>query len=116
MSDINRILIFCILVGLLYALYKYQDVILEQIDLLQPNKVPLINDVVQPNQNTNKALTYDTKKITVDNISQISLLSFKDKGMSDSMSNSDNDLSILLDDNSCESKMTRNTYGSLFDD
>ena len=111
MSDINRILIFCILVGLLYALYRYQDVIFEQIDLLQPNKVPPVIDVV-PNQNPPKALTYDKKKVTVDNISQVSLISFKDKDMS----NSGDDLSILLDDKTCDSKMTRGTYGSLFDD
>ncbi len=114
MSDINRILIFCILVALLYALYKYQDVILEQIELLQPGSVITPETI----QQADKTLTYNTKDITADNISQVSLISFKNKNMSDlgSMANSNEDLSILLDDNSCDSKMTRNTYGSLFDE
>ena len=35
MSDINRLLILLILVGLLVALYKYQDTILGNLDSLQ---------------------------------------------------------------------------------
>ncbi len=118
MSDINRIMIFCILVGLLYALYKYQDVILEQIELLQPNSGLLLEPKQELIQPANKALTNNTKNITADNISQVSLMSFKNNNMSDlgSMVNSNDDLSILLDDNTCDSKMTRNTYGSLFDE
>lgn len=135
MSDINRLLILLILVGLLVALYKYQDTILGNLDSLQllpaqlapaqlaptqlaptqlaPTQQPplQLQNSVKP-QRTNKK----EKEITADNISQISILSLNDKNNFDinSLSNSDN-MSIILDDNTCDTMISKQTYGSLFD-
>ena len=148
MGDINRFLILLILVGLLFALYKYQDTIFENLDSLQSSmsstllcsnptttSVPTLSQLqpqsqsqsqlqsqlqLQLLQNPGESSKLPTKKedkITADNISQISILSLNDKNKFDmnSLSNSDN-ISIILDDDTCDTRMSKQTYGSLFDD
>lgn len=107
MSDINRILIFVILIALVFSLYKYQDIIMENLDTLQQtiSPTPLLLNPPQTNKPNN---------ITVDNISQISLSSLENKNILDSLSNSDNG-SDFLDNNTFDTRMSKQTYGSLFD-
>ena len=77
MNDMNRLLIFLLLVGLLYALYKYQHIIFGNNVLklqitkqdTQTGKLP-INDI-------SRQIKY--KQVTTDNISQISLHSLDDE-------------------------------------
>lgn len=138
MGDINRFLILLILVGLLFALYKYQDTILGNLDSLQSSvnsslfsslthtqSLPIqsISTQAPPLQlptsiktpNLDKKINKKEKKITADNISQISILSFNDNNFDiNSLSNSDN-ISIILDDNTCDTRASKQTYGSLFD-
>jgi hypothetical protein len=116
MGDINRIFIFLILIGLIFSLYKYQDIILENFDSLQQSFSP---QSVTPQQNINKPLSLPSietpkQKITADNISQISLSTMSNGKLFDSMSNSEN-ISDFLDNNSYDTNKQQ-TYGSLFED
>lgn len=118
MSDINRIFIFLILTGLLFALYKYQDVILENFDSLQlsmptMNSLPSPGPPEQPLSLPSIPQNKESNKITADNISQISILSAKNFD-NNSLLNSDN-LSNILDDNTYDTHMSKQTCGSLFD-
>lgn len=104
MSDINRILIFVVLIGFLFAIYKYQNTIYEQIDLYIQNK-PVTQPIMieQPPKQPNN--------VTVDNISQFSYSSLV---IPDNNTLSLTDGNTFGNDNaSCDS---RKTYGSLFDD
>lgn len=108
MSDINRFLIFLILIGLVFSLYKYQDIIMENVSSLQqtlnPTQEPL---QIKPLQTTNT-----NNNVTVDNISQISLSTIEGNNIMDSLSNSDN----MSDLDTFDTRMSKQTYGSLFDD
>jgi hypothetical protein len=124
MGDINRFLILLILVGLIFALYKYQDTILENLDtytsslLYTPTMVPeQIPQQIQQTEGPKLIKNKEPEKISADNISQISISSLNGKGGFDinTLSNSDN-ISIILDDNTCDSRVSKQTYGSLFDD
>ena len=89
MNDINRILVFVILIGLLYALYKYQHVIFDT-----------------PQEKVKK-IQYkrgEKRKITSDNISQISLKSLSE-------GSSEGSISRLLSNDSGDP----NSLGSLLD-
>lgn len=126
MSDINRILIAVILIGLLFALYKYQDIILENLDCLQSsvqssvsslNVLPLQdNPKIQQNVPNLQITNKKEDKITADNISQISILSLDNKNNFDMSSLENSDNMSMFDDNTCDTRMSKQTYGSLFDD
>lgn len=110
MSDINRILIFVVLIGFLFAIYKYQNTIYQQIDLLIQNK-PITPPPMMIEQSKIVTKPNPIKNVTVDNISQISYSSL---ALPDSNALSLTDGNTFTNDNvSCDSKKT---YGSLFDD
>ena len=82
MNDMNRILIFLLLAGLLYALYRYQHKIFgnfeeEQQSIQKTTKYIKQNKI----QTKTKKLPYEnkTKKVSIDNISQLSLGSLEDE-------------------------------------
>jgi hypothetical protein len=109
MSDINRFLIFLILIGLLFSLYKYQDIIMENVNSIQQSLSPQQEPLqIKPLQSTNT----NNNNVTVDNISQISLSSIEGNNILDSLSNSDN----MSDLNTFDTRMSKQTYGSLFED
>jgi hypothetical protein len=115
MGDINRFLIFLILIGLLYALYKYQNIIYEQFEVLQtsisgvpPNQLTQVQPV-QGLEQSAKPLTITNNKITADNISQVSIDSL------DFSKSEGSGLSLMLDNDSADSAGTKGTYGSLFE-
>lgn len=72
MNDINRLLIFLLLIGLLYALYRYQHLIFGK---------ELIGTSIQDNPTNNKPERTINKEgyVSVDNISQVSLGSLDDE-------------------------------------
>lgn len=81
MNDTNRILIFLLLVGLLYALYKYQHIIFgntvysfdstPQIKHIEPPKITH----APPEKEKQKKQPY--KHVSTDNISQLSIASLE---------------------------------------
>lgn len=89
MNDINRILIFVLLIGLLYALYKYQHIIFET----EP----------KPKEIKSQKKIEHYGKVTSDNISQISIDTLQEN------SSGDSGISKLLD------ATNGGTLGSLFD-
>ena len=61
MDDINRLLIFLLLIGVLYALYRYQHLIFGKTNILGSTSTePIIN-------------ISNEQRVTSDNISQISM-------------------------------------------
>lgn len=72
MNDTNRFLIFFLLIGLLYALYRYQDI------LFGENKQIKDNKRIENYENV-KQIKYDNKKVSIDNISQLSRGSLDDE-------------------------------------
>ena len=77
MDDMNRLLIFLLLIGLLYALYKYQHLIFGQI-----NKPCSEHKSIKSSEHTKLIKRIDNKKIkynnannnvNIDNISQLSM-------------------------------------------
>ena len=70
MNDINRILIFVLLIGLLYALYKYQHVIFDS----EP----------EPKVVAQKKIEHYNGKVTSENISQISIDTLQEGSSGDS--------------------------------
>ena len=126
MNDINRLVIFLLLSGLLFALYKYQHLIFGV-----QSKPAQIEYKKKSTKNNPKQLKY----VTADNISQISVQSLEnEKGKiykQDSIlgslgdSSPDNvthmtDVGSLFDDcsrdsdNTQKSAMTQNSNNSLF--
>jgi hypothetical protein len=71
MNDMNRLLIFLLLAGLLYALYKYQHIIFGN-NILHSNITPTKIPINEPQQ-----IKY--KQISADNISQLSLDSLENE-------------------------------------
>ena len=70
MDDINRLLIFLLLIGLLYALYRYQHLIFGQtkdINIFD-------NPTNKPDINESQA-----SQVSIDNISQLSMGSLDDE-------------------------------------
>lgn len=106
MNDINRLLIFLSLIGLLYALYKYQNIIFNN----------LINCMPKNNKKPKKP-----KHITADNISQLSIGSienekYKQESNLGSLGN-ESDANSLFDnltEGSSASNMSLNSDASLF--
>jgi len=95
MNDINRLLIFLLLIGLLYVIYKYQHLIFNKdrlnsfenlisIDGSGPEKNNL-NQNQNPIQEKDKNKEEDQhqsskqKKVSIDNISQLSINSLEDE-------------------------------------
>ncbi|ARF11439.1 hypothetical protein Klosneuvirus_1_296 [Klosneuvirus KNV1] len=76
MNDMNRVLIFLLLIGLLYALYKYQHIIFgntiysfeSKSQPIKHQEPPRIKHYEQPRE---------SKPITADNISQVSIASLE---------------------------------------
>lgn len=73
MNDMNRALIFLLLIGLLYALYKYQHIIFGDTiysfnSPVKQQVLPKIKHTEQPNE---------LQRITADNISQVSMASLE---------------------------------------
>lgn len=71
MNEINRILIFLLLIGLLYALYKYQNIVFES------NPITNFPNLWKNDNNIHNDKPKNPNKITIDNISQISLSSLE---------------------------------------
>jgi hypothetical protein len=101
MNIINKLIIFLLLAGLIYALYKYQDIIFTTVsEKFTTTPTPL---TIKPKSTTKK-------QITADNISQLSYSSLDDKNnevyqkdsILDSLNSGSNDHDIrsLLSDNS----------------
>ena len=118
MNDMNRLLIFLLLSGLLFALYKYQHLIFGQNKLLDDdNKTIKLNEtpsakLINHISNKNNKLKYEpnnNKKynVDIDNVSQLSLGSLDDENGSPHIYKQD---SILGSDS--ESLLTMNTNGS----
>lgn len=93
MNEMNTILIFVLISVLIYAVYKYQNQImaLTGVKLVQEEKAPVETKPAKPPKKKNK-------KISLDNISQISINSEKEKEKEESINFS------FLDDNSKASK------------
>ena len=85
MNDINRLLIFLLLIGLLYVIYKYQHLIFNKDRLNSFENLISIdgsgseknNQNQNPNPNPN--LIQDQKRVSIDNISQLSINSLEDE-------------------------------------
>jgi len=117
MNDINRLVIFLLLSGLLYALYKYQHLVFGKSD--KPLQI----------EHKKKSIKKDPKYITADNISQVSVQSlenekgvYKQDSILGSLGDSDNtvmsDVGSLFDDvskaSTQKSDMSQNSNDSLF--
>lgn len=76
MNDMNRLLIFLLLIGLLYAIYRYQHVIFPTKETFETVK----SDTSQPIKKIKGNREKTTKeKVTIDNISQMSIGSLESK-------------------------------------
>lgn len=71
---INKLIIILLLGGLLFALYKYQQNILEQ-----EAQTKAKGGLVKHRTPTPKAVKESSKKVTIDNISQVSLESLENE-------------------------------------
>lgn len=91
MNDINRLVIFLLLITLIYALYKYQNLILEKLPenfkVSKSKKVKDSKESKDPKKIQYKKKKddnkYKYKRVTLDNISQISLNSLNAENISD---------------------------------
>ena len=72
MEDINRLLIFLLLIGLLYALYRYQHLIFGQ----ENKNINIQDDPANSRIGINSG---SANQVSVDNISQISMGSLDDE-------------------------------------
>ncbi len=93
MNDINRLVIFLLLIALIYALYKYQYLILEklpeQFKIVEKQKQ--IQTQIQTQKQTQKQIQKQKqiqnknikknkyKQVTIDNISQVSIGSLENE-------------------------------------
>lgn len=111
MNDMNRLLIFLLLAGLLFALYKYQHLIFGQSKVTEN---PVVNkDKKSIRHTNNQQLSYEekpTNKVTLDNISQISLGSLDDEDGSPPKIYKQDSILGSIDSN------TIGSAGSLFED
>lgn len=112
MTDINRILIFILLAGFLYILYKYQYLIFgnEETKNIVHNNTGTTNQPKYIKYNDNGKKKRD---ITIDNISQLSLGSLDDEDGNQHMYKQDSLLGSLetgsfLSNGSNESLLSKN--------
>lgn len=76
MDDINRLLIFLLLIGVLYALYRYQDLIFgDSSKKINIQDNPVGNKPIRNNNSTDNT----NNRVTTDNISQLSMGSLDDE-------------------------------------
>lgn len=86
----SKLLIIVLLVGLLFVLYKYHDTIFQRFNNL-------------PERENNKASVIrakDKKKITIDNVSQISASSLEERKYSPGVIDSEENIRSLLSEDS----------------
>jgi hypothetical protein len=107
MNDMNRLLIFLLLAGLLYALYKYQYIIFGS-NNTKPEKL------VQKQSNQNNKLIYERKKqniekVSADNISQLTIGSLEDEDGNPEKAYKQDSILGSLDSMSLFSNMTNNS-------
>lgn len=76
MNDMNRVLIFLLLIGLLYALYKYQHIIFGDTIYSFDQKPQQTEHPEHPRIKHTETFR-ETKQITADNISQVSIASLE---------------------------------------
>lgn len=103
----NRLLIFLLLAGLLYALYKYQYIIFGS-NNTKPEKL------VQKQSNQNNKLIYERKKqniekVSADNISQLTIGSLEDEDGNPEKAYKQDSILGSLDSMSLFSNMTNNS-------
>ncbi|ARF09529.1 cyclophilin type peptidyl-prolyl cis-trans isomerase [Indivirus ILV1] len=81
MEDINRLLILLLLIGLLYVIYKYQHLIFtkERFNDIQNLIYSKQENNIESIQTENKVINNDEQKISIDNISQLSINSLEDE-------------------------------------
>src|SRR5947207_581413 len=99
MNDMNRLLIFLLLAGLLFSLYKYQHLIFggyrtlsgnsnsnsnsnnsnSNNNIIEQNKAQMARKLQLQAQSKQNKIKYQQKQITVDNISQLSFGSLDDE-------------------------------------
>lgn len=111
----NRFLIFFLLAGILYALYRYQHLIFGNNDYNE-EEIPKQNKYIkQAEKNNLKKLQYENKpkRITIDNISQLSLGSLEDEDGNPQMYKKDSifdslDSNTLMSEKSNESQLSKN--------
>lgn len=131
MRDINNVIIFLLLIGLIYVLYKYKYI---TIDKFTPTlnlrgyssgktDMKTITSAKQKQKqrhrtNANRHVN-DNKRITVDNVSQISLESLENEDGNANYNNSykqDSILGSLISNNTnASNKHAHNDLGSLLD-
>lgn len=75
MNDMNRVLIFLLLIGLLYALYKYQHIIFGNTIYSFDNRQQSIKQ--EPPRIKQQEQPEEFKQVTSDNISQVSIASLE---------------------------------------
>lgn len=120
MNDMNRLLIFLLLSGLLYALYKYQHLIFGQFTdpsitdgNYQRSKKQQVVANKQLKYNKQSDSTRDGEQITVDNISQISMKSLEnEKGSPHKVYKQDSILGSL----GCDSETNNSNNSNMSDD
>ncbi|QKF94152.1 cyclophilin-type peptidyl-prolyl cis-trans isomerase [Fadolivirus algeromassiliense] len=90
MNDINRLLVFLLLAGLLYALYRYQHVLFgpvpnnhKQLTNTKNNDIKKIQykrqDIRKPISKNNNHKSTKEKEVSIDNISQLSMGSLENE-------------------------------------
>lgn len=79
MNDTNRVLIFLLLVGLLYALYKYQHIIFGNTIYSFDSKPQHHIKHQEPPKIKYSEKPKETKHVTSDNISQVSIASLENE-------------------------------------
>lgn len=127
MNDINRLVIFLLLIALIYALYKYQNLIMEnlpkqfktmesakenkQLKLKQQKK-----NIHKQNKNIKGSKENKYKQVTIDNISQISVGSLENEPVNNKLYKQDSVLGSLASESG---QLTNNSeqgnLNSLFD-
>lgn len=131
MRDINNVIIFLLLIGLIYALYKYKYI---SIDTFIPtlNLTNRFDGGTNTNTNTKtKTITHmkqknravqnkhNNRQVTIDNVSQISIESLENEDGNVNYNNSykqDSILGSLISNNTdASNKQAHNELGSLLD-
>jgi len=79
MNDMNRLLIVLLLVGLLYALYRYQYLIFGSPQSMFPDPSSTQKQIQEKSTHTKPIKKEKYNKVSVDNISQLSMGSLENE-------------------------------------
>lgn len=127
MNDINRLVIFLLLIALIYALYKYQNLIMDNlpeqfktVENSKENRQLILKqqkkNSYKKNKNVKGSKENKYKQVTVDNISQISVGSLENEPANNKLYKQDSVLgSLASESGQLTNNSEQNNLNSLFD-